>query len=78
MKRIAVSAVLAVASLMITAPQVSANGPKPEDVVEFRQHVYGAIGWYFKPLGAMAKGYILYDPRLVATCSPTSSSTLKL
>lgn len=61
MKRIAASAVLAVAALMIAAPQVLANDPKPEDVIEFRQGVYKVIGWHFRPLGAMAKGDLPFD-----------------
>lgn len=61
MKRTAASAVFAAAFLMIAVPPASANDPKPEDVIEFRQGVYKVIGWHFRPLGAMAKGDIPFD-----------------
>lgn len=64
MKRAVVSAALAVAIMMAALPQVWANEPKPEDVIEFRESVYEVIGWYFRPLGAMAKGDIPYDREL--------------
>lgn len=64
MNRIAASAVLAAASVMIAAPLASASDPKPEEVIGFRQGVYKVIGWHFGPLGAMAKGDLPYDQQL--------------
>ena len=43
-----------------------AAGPKPEDVVEYRQSVYNIIGWNFKPIGAMMKGEVPFDAAAVA------------
>ncbi len=43
-----------------------AAGPKPEDVVNYRQSVYTVIGWNFKPIGAMIKGEIPFDAAAVA------------
>jgi len=45
---------------------VQAAGPKPEEVVEYRQSVYNIIGWNFKPIGAMAKGETPFDAAAVA------------
>jgi cytochrome c556 len=65
MKRIAASVFLAAASAMVVIPQQSlANGPKPEDVVEFRQSVFNVVGWHFGPLGDMAKGDRPYDQQI--------------
>ncbi len=44
----------------------NADGPKPEDVVNYRQSVYTVIGWNFKPIGAMVKGEIPFDAAAVA------------
>lgn len=65
MKRIAASAALA-ASMMTVTSLAAAQGPKPEDAIEFRQGVYKVIGWYFGPLGAMAKGDMPFDPKIAA------------
>jgi cytochrome c556 len=65
MKRIAASAALA-ASMVVATSLAVAQGPKPEDVVQFRQGVYKVIGWYSAPLGAMAKGDIPFDANTVA------------
>lgn len=45
---------------------VQAAGPKPEEVVEYRQSVYTLIGWNFKPIGAMVKGEVPFDAAAVA------------
>lgn len=43
-----------------------ASGPKPEDVVDYRQSVFNIIGWNFKPMAAMVKGEIPFDATAVA------------
>ncbi len=43
-----------------------AAGPKPEEVVGYRQSVYTIIGWNFKPIGAMVKGEVPFDAAAVA------------
>ena len=43
-----------------------AAGPKPEEVVDYRQSVYTVIGWNFQPIGAMVKGEIPFDAAAVA------------
>jgi len=43
-----------------------AAGPKPEDVVDYRQSVFNIIGWNFKPIGAMVKGEVPFDATAVA------------
>ncbi len=48
----------------LTATQ--AAGPKPEEVVGYRQSVYTIIGWNFKPIGAMVKGEVPFDAAAVA------------
>jgi cytochrome c556 len=51
---------------MLSALPAMAQDPKPEDVIEFRQGVYKIIGWYFGPLGAMAKGDAPFDSQVAA------------
>lgn len=65
MKRIAASAALA-ASMMAAVPLAVAQGPDPEKAIEFRQGIYKVIGWYFNPLGAMAKGDLPFDAQTAA------------
>lgn len=64
MKRVVLSAAMVVS--MLSALPATAQGPKPEDVIEFRQGVYKVIGWYFGPLGAMAKGDMPFDSKVAA------------
>lgn len=64
MKRVLLTA--AMAASMLSALPAAAQNPKPEDVIEFRQGVYKVIGWYFSPLGAMAKGEVPFDAQVAA------------
>lgn len=64
MKRVVLTA--AMAASMLSALPAAAQNPKPEDVIEFRQGVYTVIGWYFGPLGAMAKGEMPFDAQVAA------------
>ncbi|MBK1725892.1 c-type cytochrome [Halorhodospira neutriphila] len=43
-----------------------AGGMSDEDKIEYRKAVYKVIGVNFKPMGAMVKGKIDYDPELFA------------
>lgn len=45
---------------------VQAAGPKPGEIVEYRQSAYNIIGWNFKPIGAMVKGEVPFDAAAVA------------
>jgi len=60
--RILVGGILGVSLLTMA----NAAGPKPEEVVDYRQSVYTVIGWNFKPIGAMVKGEIPFDAAAVA------------
>lgn len=64
MKRAMLAATMVASTLAATAAM--AQDPKPEDVIEFRQGAYKVIGWYFGPLGAMAKGEIPFDRDVAA------------
>ena len=56
------SGILGLSLLTVT----QAAGPKPEEVVGYRQSVYTIIGWNFKPIGAMVKGEVPFDAAAVA------------
>lgn len=54
---------ISVVSVCVAVSSLSAQAanPKPEDAVHYRQGVMNAIGWHFKPLGAMVKGEKPFD-----------------
>lgn len=46
---------------LLVSGQVYADGPKAEDVVDYRKGVFNVIGWNFGPMVGMVKGEIPYD-----------------
>lgn len=47
---------LAIATGMLAVAATAVAQPKPENFVKQRQSAFALIGWYFGPLGAVAKG----------------------
>ena len=53
-------------ALAALALGVSAAGPKPEDVVEYRQAMMYGLGWNVGAMGAMVKGDVPWDQKKFA------------
>ena len=54
------------ASLAMLAVGATAGGPKPEDVVEYRQAMMYGLGWNVGAMGAMVKGDAAWDQKKFA------------
>lgn len=52
---------LAALSMIALAAGAQAPGPKPEQVIAYRQSLFKTIGWNFAPMGAMVKGSKSWD-----------------
>ncbi len=50
-----------VLSLLTATAFAEEAGPKPEQVIGYRQALYKTIGWNFLPMGAMVKGTKPWD-----------------
>ena len=55
--------ILLPAAALLTATAIGAWAATPKDLVHYRQHALGAMGFHFSELGAMVKGKKPFDPK---------------